>query len=43
MELGRKSGGEGGIRLPSSSASADEHYTSVIITCVCKGYKRIRS
>jgi len=37
------SGGEGGIRLPSSSASADEHYTSVIIACVCAGYKRIQS
>jgi hypothetical protein len=36
-------GGEGGILLPTSSASADEHYTSAIITCVCKGYKRIRS
>jgi hypothetical protein len=26
---------------PPSSASADEHYTSVIIACVCAGYKRI--
>jgi len=38
-----RTGGEGGIRLPPSSASADEHYTSVIIACVCRGYKRIRS
>jgi len=36
-------GGEGGIRLPSSSASADEHYTWHIIPRVCAGYKRIRS
>src|SRR5580693_5855715 len=43
IELRRKSGGEGGIRLPPSSASADEHYTSVIIAGVCAGYKRTDS
>jgi hypothetical protein len=38
-----RNGGESGIRLPPSGASADEHYTSAIIPCVCAGYKRIRS
>jgi hypothetical protein len=36
-----KYGGESEIRLPPSSASADEYYTSVIVACVCD--KRIRS
>ena len=44
MNAGDKtSGGEGGIRSVPSSASADEHYTSVIIACVCADYKRFNS
>jgi hypothetical protein len=36
-------GGESGILSEPSSANVDEHYTSVIIPCVCAGYKQILS
>ena|SRR5271163_629295 len=36
-------GGEGGILLPPLPASHCETYSSVIIPCVCAGYKQIRS
>jgi hypothetical protein len=36
------SGGEGRILLPPLLLSGCDAYTSVIIPCVCAGYKRIR-
>jgi hypothetical protein len=42
-ELRRKFGGEGGILLPPLLLSGCDAYTSVIITFVCAGYRRIRS